>query len=466
MFFERIESRGLAHYSYIIGNNGKAVIIDPRLDCDVYIRKAAQNGLRITDILETHRNEDYVIGSVELSSRTGASVWHADGQLPYVYGKDVTEGQTWNIGGLLLTAVSTPGHTEGSISYLLHDPEGIPWMFFGGDTLFTGDVGRVDLLGKERMEEMAGLLYDTIFRKILPLGDEVLLCPAHGAGSVCGTGISDRIWTTIGMERKYNPLLQFAERKKFISAAARELERPPYFSVSEKANLEGYPLLHTVPNPPPLSPNHFQSRMAEAVVVDTRGELQFGAAHIPGVLSIWLEGLPAFAGWFLPYDKPLLLVTEGEDPGQAVRYLVRLGYRAFAGYLSGGMHSWHTAGKTSDIIRTITMQQFCSLRDTGSPAWILDVRSIEEVNTQAIPGAHHIHVTQLPGRMSEVPRNIPVFVFCASGLRSMVAASILKNAEYEEISVVLGGIAAWNSVSCPLPSEATRTEKVKGGVAE
>lgn len=451
MFFERIESRGLAHFSYMIGDGTEAVLIDPRRDGGIYREKARKQGRTIKTILETHRNEDYLIGSVELASQTGAEIWHADKQWDYTYGHPVEDGQTWRIGKLEIQALHTPGHTPGHMSYLLKDPEGTPWMIFTGDALFAGDVGRVDLLGMEKADEMSGLLYESIFDKILPLGDGILVCPAHGTGSVCGSSISDRIWTTIGIERKLNPMLQVKDKKEFISRVSKELEQPSYFRTMERLNLVGAPLLGDRPYPPPLRPQQFNKRSPEAVVVDTRMELGFSAAHVPGALSIWLGGLASFGGWFLPYDKPLLLVNETNDPEEAVRILIRTGYDRIEGYLSGGMLSWHTTGLESHSICTVTVQQLCRLLDARENPFILDVRSSEELeSTGRIRDALHIHITMLPQRTGEVPKDRPVYVFCGSGLRSMIAASLLQREGWTNLNVVLGGLAGWNSVSCPI----------------
>jgi hydroxyacylglutathione hydrolase len=238
VLFERIVSRGLAHYSYLVGDKFEAAVIDPRLDCEVYVEKASSEGMRIVHILETHRNEDYVVGSAELASRTGAQVWHADSQLDYKYGLTAEEGQRWKTGRLVIEAIHTPGHTPGSMSYLLRDPGGLPWVVFTGDALFAGEVGRVDLMGKDKAPLMAGLLYDSIFRRLLPLGDQVLVCPAHGAGSVCGESISERLWTTIGLERQYNPRLQHTDREAFI---ADLLKSQPRKTTLLHAHGEGQP---------------------------------------------------------------------------------------------------------------------------------------------------------------------------------------------------------------------------------
>jgi hydroxyacylglutathione hydrolase len=451
MLFKRFESEGLAHYSYLIGDGGRAVVIDPRRDCDVYVQAATQEGTRVTHVLETHRNEDYVIGSVELASRTGAVILHsAHDDLAYGYGEPIRDGDTLKIGRLRLEALHTPGHTLGHMSYLLYEPGGAPWIVFTGDTLFAGDVGRTDFYGRDRLEEITGLLYESLFHKILPLGDEVIVCPAHGAGSVCGTAIADRTWTTIGLERKHNPKLQYTDKADFVQHVGRMLEYPPYFRMMEKLNLEGPPILGRLPSPTPLSPEVFAKRAEDAHVLDTRMELGFGSAHVSGALSIWEEGVSSFAGWFLSYDKPVLLVTETNDVSRAVRYLIRLGFDRLDGFLAGGMLAWHKAGLDSRRIEAATVQDLCHLLDTDEDVWVLDIRSDEEVERKEIPVAHHIHITQLLERLGEVPRDRPVYIFCGSGLRSMIAASLLRRDGRENLTVVLGGLMGWSSTTCPL----------------
>lgn len=373
MLFKRFESKGLAHYSYLIGDGNQAVVIDPRRDGDLYVQAAVREGMRITHVLESHRNEDYVIGSIELASRTGAVILHsAQDDLDYGYGERIGDGEALRIGRLKLRALHTPGHTRGHMSYLLHDPNGAPWMVFTGDALFAGDVGRTDFYGRDRLREITGLLYESLFHKILPLGDEVIVCPAHGAGSACGTAIAERTWTTIGLERKYNSRLQYTDEADFVEHVGRMLEYPPYFRMMEKLNLEGPPLLGSLPTPPPLSPKEFAARAKDALVLDTRMELGFGSAHVPGALSVWQEGLSSFTGWFLSYDKPILLVTETNDVSQAVRYLIRLGFDRLDGFLAGGMLAWHTAGLASHSVETITVQELCQRLDEEEDVWILD----------------------------------------------------------------------------------------------
>jgi hydroxyacylglutathione hydrolase len=452
MLLERIISKGLAHYSYLVGDRTEAIVIDPRRDCEIYIQKASAEGMRIKYILETHRNEDYFVGSMELAQKTGAELWHADGQLDYKYGLEVKDRYKWKFGRLELEAIHTPGHTLGSMSYILRDPNGLRWMIFTGDTLFAGDVGRIDLMGNEMSSELAEHLHDSIFGRLLVLGDEVIVCPAHGAGSVCGESIAERLWTTIGLEKRYNPKLQFKDKEEFKGNLLKSLqERPPYFRKMEMVNLVGRPILGSLPTPKQLSPKEFEAMAHEAQIVDTRMEIGFGAAHVPGAQSIWMDGLASFAGWYLSYEEPILLVNETNNPGEVVSILIRLGFDNIAGHLAGGMLTWHMAGKESDSIRTMTVQSLCQLLDRAEPNWILDVRSDEELHRDGtITGANHIHVTRIPERYQEVPKDRTVHIFCGSGLRSMVAASYLQRHGWRDLIVILGGMAGWKSMSCPI----------------
>lgn len=450
MLFRRVESEGLAHYSYLVADEGEAAVIDPRRDCGVYVDAAQKQGHRVKHVLETHRNEDYLVGSPELEYRTGAEVWHADDQWSYGYGLPVEDGQTWDVGRLTLEAMHTPGHTPGHMSYVLRGYEDEPWMAFTGDALFAGDVGRVDLMGPDRMEEAARKLHHSIFDRILPLGDGVLLHPAHGPGSACGSSIAERTRTTIGLEKQLNPRL-VPDRDRFVEEVAEELERPPYFDRMERQNLEGPPVLGHLPSPPPLSPAEFDAERDDGVVVDTRSVPAFGAAHVPGAQSLWRDGLPRFAGWLLEHDEPVLLVTETDDVEETVRYLLRIGYDHISGYLSGDMLNWHTSGRESTAIDTVTVQELCRRLDSDDPTWLLDVRSDEELEEDGrITGAHHVHVTQLPERLDEVPRDTPVYVFCGTGLRSMIAASLLRRNGWENVAVTLGGFEGWISTTCPV----------------
>jgi hydroxyacylglutathione hydrolase len=453
MLFERLVSKGLAHYSYLVGDRNEAIVIDPRMDCRVYVEKASTEGMRITHILETHRNEDYVVGSAELANLTGAQIWHADSQWDYRYGLEAKHLQKWKIGRLEVEALYTPGHTPGSMSYLLRDPSGLPWVVFTGDVLFAGEVGRIDLLGKDKAPEMAGLLYDSIFGRLLPIGDQVLVCPAHGAGSVCGESIAERLWSTMGLERQQNPRLQQKNRDGFIANLLKnQPERPPYFTRMEKLNVEGA-VMGSFSSPKPLSPKDFATMSKDSFVLDTRMELAFGAAHVPGAQFIWIDGLASFEGWYVPYDMPILLVTETNYTEEITSILIREGYDSVGGFLAGGMLNWHMSGQSSASIKTLTVQELCILldKDEIKPDRILDVRSDDELRRDGqLYGAQHIHVTQIPDRMKEVLKECAVYVFCGSGMRSMVAASFLQRNGWENLAVVLGGMAGWRSMKCPM----------------
>jgi len=291
VIFERVKSEGIAHISYFIGSGNSAAVIDPRRDCQIYVDLAQKHGLKIKYIFETHRNEDYAIGSIELKNMTGAEIYHGRG-LDWKYGNTIDDGHEFRVGKLRITAMATPGHTDESMSYVLTDMSSgnAPIMVFTGDTLFVGDVGRTDFGGLDNAQRMASNQYDSIFKKILPLGDGVILCPAHGAGSVCGSHIADRDESTLGIERLQNPMLQMGKDDFIRFKKAQKLEMPSYFRQMEKYNIEGAPLLGCLPMPMPLTPDEFKAEIERgAVVVDTSYPASFGGAHISGSYSIWLE---------------------------------------------------------------------------------------------------------------------------------------------------------------------------------
>ncbi|WIM46319.1 MBL fold metallo-hydrolase [Methanosarcina mazei] len=449
MIFERIKSEGLAHLSYFVGSGNEAIVIDPRRDCQIYFDIARREGMKIKYIFETHRNEDYVIGSLELKELTDAEIYHGKG-VDFKYGIFVSDGQEFNFGSMKLTALHTPGHTDESMSYALTYPESgkAPLMVFTGDALFVGDVGRTDLYGPEEIPRMAANLYESIFNKILPLGDGVILCPAHGAGSLCGGAISKREYSTLGLERIQNPALQRTDKEEFIKFKLEEkLEFPPYFKKMEQYNLQGPPLLKGLPVPELLFPKEFVKEMERgAMVVDTRMPHSFGGAHIKGSYGIWLKGLPYYAGWVLPYDKPILLVLEEKDQLEtAVSYLVRIGYDSIAGFLNGGISSWYMKALPVESLNLISVQSLKDKIEKNEEMVILDVRRDEEWEKGHIEGARHVYVGHLEENLDKVPRNSPIIVYCDSSRRSNIAASILKKKGYDMVYNVLGSMTAWKN---------------------
>lgn len=456
MIFERIKSEGLAHNSYFIGSGSAAAVIDPRRDTQVYLDIALRQGMKIKYILETHRNEDYVIGSMKLAEDTQAVIYHGP-RLDWKYGSTLKDGQELGLGRLRLTTLHTPGHTDESVSYVLTDLAAgkSPVMVFTGDTLFVGDAGRIDLYGLDDAPRLASSLYDSIFNRLLPLGDNVIICPAHGAGSLCGLNIADRDESTLGTERLQSPILQLKNKLDFVKhKVAEQPERPPYFTRMERYNQEGPPIMGCLPIPAPLTAAEFKRAIENgAEVVDTSLPSAFGGAHIKGSISIWLDGLPVFAGWMLPYDKPILLVLEDQSHlEKAVRYLMRVGYDQIAGFLKDGIEGWYNAGFPTESLPLLSVHQLKEKLDKGEKLTVLDARGEEEWNSGHIEGSLNIYVGHIEQRLEDIPRDKPVAVICSVGHRAGIAASVLLRAGFSQVSNVLGSVTAWRHAGFPLTS--------------
>ncbi|MBU7001300.1 MAG: MBL fold metallo-hydrolase [Theionarchaea archaeon] len=448
MLFTTVKSEGLAHNSYFLGAGGVAAVIDPRRDCDIYLDLSRKHNLKVSYIFETHRNEDYVSGSGELAEITGAEILHGAG-LDFGYGTTVKEGDTFSIGSIRFEILETPGHTDESISIAVVDTEvgENVYMVFTGDALFAGDVGRTDLYGTREGRRLAEALYDSVREKLLTLGDGVIVCPAHGAGSVCGAELADHEYTTIGYEKKTNPVLQ-KNKEDFVQYKLNEeLYRPPYFRKMEVYNKEGAPLLHGLPFLRPVSPQELTSEK-DAQVVDVRTPPSFAGGHIPSSVHIWKDGLPLFAGWILNYEDPIILVGEGsENTEEIVRYLIRLGYDNLSGYLAGGFASWYKNGYPFKTIDTWTVYQLYEA--LNSSVYLLDVREKRHWEEGYIQGAHHMYVGTLRDHLSEIP-DTNVVVYCDSGYKTGIATSLLQRSGTEKVSGVLGGIMAWKKAGFPL----------------
>ena len=457
MIFERVKSEGIAHNSYLIGSENDAAVIDPRRDCQIYMDMVQQKGLKLKYIFETHRNEDYVVGSVELNNFTRAEIYHGPG-LDWRYGNTLRDRQEFQIGNVRLTAIHTSGHTDESMSYALADLSSgkATIMVFTGDALFVDDVGRTDLYGPKEAPRLASNLYDSIFDKILPLGDGVILCPAHGGGSVCGMHIANRDESTLGIERAQNPMLQLKNRDAFMKyKVAEKPERPHYFRQMEKYNLEGPPLLGCLPLPAPLTPAEFREELEQGtVVVDTSEPAAYGGAHIKGSYSVWLGGLAPFAGWVLSYDRSILLVLEDQNHlERAVRNLIRLGYDNIRGYLKGGIEGWYNAGFPIEHMELLTVHQLKAKIDRGEELTILDDRGQDEWDQGHIKGAKHIYVGHIQERMDEIPTDKPAAMICKIGNRAGLGASILLREGCREVYNVLGSMTAWKAAGYPVTTE-------------
>jgi hydroxyacylglutathione hydrolase len=370
----------------------------------------------------------------------------------------VEEGDIFQVGDLLLKVIETPGHTYDSISIAAYDTSfsnNEPIAVFTGDALFIGDVGRTDFF-PDRKEEVAGLLYDSIFEKLLPLGDQVLLYPAHGAGSVCGSGMAQREFSTLGYEKRNNPALQFESRQAFVDFKVNEHHyMPPYFKKMEEYNQFGnVPQVCNVPSPRPMGVGEFKKRMDEGMLVlDTRSAEAFAGAFIPGSLAMPLHMIPAYAGYFLDYDTEIGLVVDNRaDVEIAERYLLRIGYDTVAGYLEGGLNAWEKAGKEYGRIPAVHVNELVRRITENEEYTLLDVRKQEEVEQGRLPGSRHVFLGHLPDKLDEVPRDRPVTTFCGSGERAIIAASILKRAGIEQVEDALGSMAACASQGCPIES--------------
>ncbi len=419
MRLETIKSPGLAHASYYLSDSGEAVVVDPRRDVGDYVRLAAEDCAKIEYVLETHRSEDYVAGSVELKEAVGAEICHSK-EIPFGYGDhNLTGGEVISVGRLRVRTITTPGHTFDSVCYAVSDtkmgPE--PFMVFTGDTLFVGDVGRTDLPGPEHWERLSGLLYDSIHGKLLTLGDQVLVYPAHTAGSICGSRIGDREVSTIGVERRTNPLLGL-DREDFVrDRLANRMLRPPYFGRMESLNLSGPPLIKYSTEPRHLPVQDFESmwRQPDTVVIDTRNPEAFAASHIPGSFSIWLEGASYYPGWVVTYDERIILVVERRgDAEEAAVYLRRLGCDDVVGYLCPGMGGWRNKGRLTESFGVLTAPELRDALGRGGLT-LLDVRGEDEYASGHIPGAVNVYVGHIAGVASRLQGNKPVVVTCSWG---------------------------------------------------
>lgn len=453
MFLEKIKSQGISHLSYILGDKGSAAVIDPRRDCDIYLETAHRYGARITHIFETHRNEDYVIGSTELAGLTGARIYHGE-ELPFAFGTVTNEGDTYQLGNIILKTLKTPGHTFESISLILYDTDfgTDPVAVFTGDALFIGDVGRTDFFPDQK-EKMAGLLYDSIFKKILSLGDHVLLYPAHGAGSVCGSGMADREFSTLGYERLNNPILKLTSRDEFIQMKIKEKHaKPPYFAKMEEYNLKGVPITGR-PDFPQLM---FAQDFAEALqtgmqALDVRNAEAFAGAFIPGSWSLPLNMVPLYAGWFLSYDLDIgLIVSSFDDIDRATRFLKRIGYDRVVGHLYQGMNEWAVKGYDFDCIRAVFAGEVQQKIRDKEEFTLLDIRSEEEFVQGHLPGAQNIFLGELEQRLSEIRPERPIITFCGSGQRAIIAASILKKHGVDQVENCFGSMQACSTVGCEI----------------
>jgi hydroxyacylglutathione hydrolase len=455
MFFRRIKTPGIAHNAYLLGDKEEAVVVDPRRDIDEYLKVARDNDLIIKYVVETHRQEDFVIGSRAIAEATGAKIVSLDHHLFGHSDIRLKDGEKLTAGGLVLQALHTPGHTPESTCYavfLKQIPERA-WGVLTGDTLFIGETGRTDLTDPKKTTEHAAMLFDAIHAKLVPLGDQTLLWPAHGSGSVCGGNIAERDESTLGLERQCNPVFK-KSRAEFIAAKLRErIPRPPYFSLMEKVNLDGGTPVAKQPDMiPMLPPKKFASEMKQGIVLDGRDPEAYAGGHIPGSYSMWLEGMAIFGGWFANQSTPVFLVlSEASQVKDAVLQLARLGVDNVKGVLSGGFDAWRDAGQPIEYSGTIAPRE---LSDARRDYIVLDVRDDMEFEDEGhIEGARHLYVGYVEDHLGKLKpaldKKTAVAVVCSVGHRAGLATSILRRHGYQNVKNLLGGMTAWDKLELP-----------------
>lgn len=466
MLFERFEDKGLSQFSYAIGCEGcgEIAVVDPRRDTDIYLEFAHARGVRIVAVLETHIHADFASGARALAQQTGADLFlsaYDEGELyevsfPHTATRD---GDALTLGKTRLVALHTPGHTPEHLSFLAYDlarsPQ-VPQLMLSGDFLFVGSLGRPDLIGEAMKRQLASQLYDSVKEKLGPLPDGLEVHPGHGAGSMCGSGMSARPMTTLGFERLANRYLAAdLARDAFIEDILAHVPPfPPYYKRMKVLNVKGADPIEDLPGQDAIPARDFHTLMESGhVVVDLRDQLSFGAGHIPGVFGIGAAGnLSTWAGWVVPPDAPILLVAARPDQvPDAVRALLRVGLDDVRGYLDGGMEKWIGAGYPVTHIREVTPGEFINVRGE-EPMFLVDVRTRDEFGTGHVPGARNILAGHLADRVAELPRDgTPIAVICGTGYRSTVAASVLERAGFPQVVNITGGMAAW--LQSGLPTE-------------
>ena len=463
MYFEQFYLGCLAHASYLLASEGEAVVVDPQRDIELYLRTASEHNLKIRHIVETHLHADFVSGHTELAARTGARIYigaHAGATFPRV---DVYDGFELHFGRALIRVLETPGHTLESICLVVIDEEksAKPWAVLTGDTLFLGDVGRPDLSRSHTPAQLAGMLYDSLHQKLLTLSDEVLVYPAHGAGSLCGRNMRAERSSTIGTERLTNYALQISSKEDFVKELTANLPtRPDYFQLDAQINREGAGALSELPQLKPLSADQVKTLLDEGVVVlDVRPGDQFALGHVPGSINIALSGqFASWAGAVVGLSSPLILVADSPEQLEEARMrLARVGIEKVRGYLEGGVDAWtlsHLPRAQTPQITVQGLQQGLSSPDFT----VLDVRREPEWQAGHIEDASWWPLDNFKVSPPEIDRGKTTAVHCKSGYRSMIACSLLERAGFSHVVNVVGGFDAWQQAG--LPVEANKPVEV------
>ena len=451
MKMQRIETPGIAHYAYVLADGTEAAVFDPRRDVEDYLEAARQLGARIRYVVETHRQEDFVMGSAHLARRTGAEVVNGTHELFGHGDVRLNDGDSFKVGDLTVRALHTPGHTMESMSYAVYTSQvrENAWCVLTGDALFFGTTGRTDLPDADKSVENAAMLYDSVHDKLAGLGDTTLVLPAHGPGSVCGSGMAERPYSTIGEEKRYNDVFTLSRGEFARKKGGERLPRPPYFRHMEQVNLDGgiAPVLQPGETRL-LDIDTFSESCAEKLVFDAREPEGFAGGHVAGSYSIWLGGLPVFGGWVGDARSPIYLITEGiDDIDTAAMHLGRIGIDNVQGGL--GFGTWRKSGRPIEFSGAITPRELAGNRDRYQ---VLDVREDDEFAEGHIPQALHTFVGHLPERLDELAldRQRGVVVTCSVGHRAGLGVSMLLQAGFRDVRNLLGGMTAWSNLDLPM----------------
>jgi len=454
MHFEQFYLGCLAHASYLLASEGEAVVVDPQRDVDLYVKAAAEHGVKICHIFETHLHADFVSGHRELATRTGAKIYmgaQAGATFPHV---PVRDGFELKFGSASIGVLETPGHTPESICLLVtdHERSASPWAVLTGDTLFIGDVGRPDLSAKHTPAQLAGMLYDSLHNKLLTLADTVLVYPAHGAGSLCGKNMRAERSSTIGTERLTNYALQIKSREEFIAQLTSHLPaRPEYFLKDAEINRTGAQALSDLPPLRAIAPSELKSMLAEGeIALDVRPGDEFAAGHVPGSVNIALSGqFASWAGTVLGLAAhPVLVAGSDEQLEEARLRLARVGIEVLDGYLRGGVAAWKEAGLPVATIAQLTVDEL-GARLQSDHLQVLDVRREPEWEAAHIENATWWPLDNFKVSPPEIDHNAQIAVHCKGGYRSMIAASLLQRAGFRHVTNVIGGFDAWQSAKRP-----------------
>lgn len=460
MKIEQIYTGCLAEAAYYIESNGEVAIIDPLRETAPYLERARKDGASIKYILETHFHADFVSGHIDLAKATGATIVYGPTAEPNFKAHVARDGEVLKVGELEIVVLHTPGHTMESSTFLLRDERGKDMAIFTGDTLFIGDVGRPDLAVKSNLsrEDLAGYLYQSLQEKIMPLADEVIVYPGHGAGSACGKNMSKETTDTLGHQKVVNYALRTGmTREEFVAAVTDGLVEPPqYFPKNAVLNKMGYGSIDEVMKHGllPLTVTDFTNawKATEALVIDTRNKDVFPMDFIPGSVFIGIDD--TFAPWvgtLIPdLQQPILfLADEGKEEEVVIR-LARVGYDNCIGYLQGGMEAWMAAGNDTDSIKECTAEKFAQYFADVENVHLLDVRRQSEFESQHVIGAENFPLDFINRNMSKLDKNETYFVHCAGGYRSMIACSILKARGFDKLVNIKGGFNALKATNLPI----------------